>query len=201
MVFSQTFCNGCNQGVVFPLCTATSGLQDVVGVLSDCCVLCEGRLHEGAGSDVPVDHGHVRYIDSGCDFSFSALQWAAQSIHCKPASSSCHSSGWCSSSVSELAEKGDDQMRLVKKTKHLLYGNICSVSLSWRWNFTASRQNSLRGEIVAFWKAYLNIRCTEMTHQLCIKDFAISGNPEVGHSLLSTEVLLVNMLWALQKRS
>lgn len=142
-----------------------------------------------------------RYIDSGCDFSSSALQWAAQSIHCKPASSSCHSSGWCSSSISELAENGDDQMQLVKKTKHMLYGNICSVSLSWRWNFTASRQNSLRGEIVAFWKAYLNIRCAEMTHQLCIKDFATSGNPEVGHSLLSTEVLLVNMLWALQKHS
>lgn len=44
------------------------------------------------------------------------------------------------------------------------------------------RQSSLTGEIVAFWAAYLNIRCTEMTCQLCIKeveDFAASGNPEV----------------------
>lgn len=93
------------------------------------------------------------WVDSDCDFSFSALQWGAQAIHCKPASSSCHSSGWCSSSISELAEKSDDQMQPVKKTKHMLYRNICSVCLSWRWNFTVSRQNSLTGETVAFWEA------------------------------------------------
>lgn len=59
-MFSQTFCNGCYQGVVFSLRTPTSGLQDVVGVLSHCSALCEGRLHEDVGSDVPVDLGCVR---------------------------------------------------------------------------------------------------------------------------------------------
>lgn len=76
-----------------------------------------------------------RYTDSGCDFSFSALQWAA---HCKPASSSCHSSGWCSSSISELAEKGDDQMQLVKKLSICFTGTF--VLYPWAEDGISQRQ-------------------------------------------------------------
>lgn len=47
-------------------------------------------------------------------FFFFTLHCTAQSIHCKPSSSSYRSSGWCSSSIRELVEKGDDQMQPVK---------------------------------------------------------------------------------------
>lgn len=48
------------QGVMFSLHTPAGGLQDVVDVLSHCSALSEGRLHKGAGSDMPVHHGSDR---------------------------------------------------------------------------------------------------------------------------------------------
>lgn len=83
--------------------------------------------------------------DRSCDFIFffPAHQWAAQTIHCKPASSSCQ----CWTSTVPAGFESWWKRVMIRcnqlKTSMCFTGIFCT--LSWSWNFTASRQNSLAG--------------------------------------------------------